>query len=146
MPESKNENRKAKTGETTAIKVKDFTDLDAWKVARKLRQIVYSLSNAFPAEERHVLTAQTRRAALSVTANLAEGYRRYSYQENSQYCRQSRASTYELRDHLSTAFDQGYISREVWLEADALARRVIQVLNGYIRSTQKLRRESERKQ
>ena len=86
-----------------------------------------------------MLTSQVRRAAISVTANLAEGYGRYSFQENSQFCRQSRASAYEVRDHLTTAFDQGYIRRPAWEETDKLARRVIQVVNGYIRATQSLR-------
>jgi four helix bundle protein len=89
------------------------------------------------------LTVQIRRAAISTTANLAEGYGRYSYQENSQFCRQSRASAYEVRDQLTTALDQGYISQIAWKDADNLARRVIQVLNGYIRATQRRRQETE---
>ncbi len=90
-----------------------------------------------------MLSAQIRRAAISVTANLAEGYGRYSYQENSQFCRQSRASAYEVRDHLTTALDQGFISAKAWEDANDLARRVIQVFNGYIRATQKRRKETQ---
>ncbi len=116
--------------------LKDFTDLDAWKLARKLRANVYALTKKFPPEERHVLVSQLRRAALSVTANIAEGFGRYSYQENLQFCRQARGSAYEIRDHLTSALDAGYLARVEWQEADALAQRVIQVLNGYLRSTQ----------
>jgi len=108
-------------------------DLQAWKLARELRMRVYEISKKFPPEERHVLTSQIRRAAVSVTANLAEGYGRYSYQENSQFCRQSRASAYELRDHLTTALDQEYVSKEIWLETESLARRVIQVVFARLR-------------
>ena len=143
MAESKIENRKTKNGPSAPNGIRDFTDLVAWKLARELRAGVYRLSAQFPTEERHILSAQIRRAAISVTANLAEGYGRYSYQKNSQFCRQSRASTYEVRDHLTTALDQGYISEIAWKEADNLTRRVIQVLNGYIRATQKRRKESE---
>jgi four helix bundle protein len=143
MAEAKIENRKTKSGPQPAMRVKDFTDLDAWKLARELRLAVYRLSRQFPTEERQILTAQIRRAAISTTANLAEGYGRYSYQENSQFCRQSRASAYEVRDHLTTALDQGYISQIAWKDADNLARRVIQVLNGYIRATQRRRQETE---
>jgi four helix bundle protein len=115
--------------------VKDFTDLVAWRLGRELRRSVYSLTRCFPAEEKYVLVAQMRRAAISVTANLAEGFGRFSYQENIQFCRQSRGSAFELRDHLVAALDEGHISRERWKQADTMAQRFIQVLNGYIRST-----------
>ena len=131
-----------KTGET-ATPIRDFTDLDAWRLSRELRQNVYVFARKFPAEERHVLRSQICRAAISITANLAEGYGRYSYQENTQFCRHSRPSAYEVRDHLTTALDQRYISDSEWKRADALARRVIQVLNGYIRATQKRHKTTE---
>lgn len=125
----------ARNSRVTQDKVKDFVDLDAWKLGRDFRKRVYTLTRGFPAEEKHVLTAQLRRAALSVTANIAEGFGRYSYQENLQYCRQARGSAYEARDHLTAALDAGYLSRDEWQDTDQLAQRVIQVLNGYIRST-----------
>jgi four helix bundle protein len=117
--------------------VKDFTDLDAWKLARELRRAVYAVTRKFPSEEKHVLTSQLRRAALSVTANIAEGFGRFSYRENIQFCRQARGSAFELRDHLTSALDAGYIALKEADEMGAAARRVIQVLNGYIRATQK---------
>ena len=140
MVESKSENRKTKTG-PTQTPIRDFTDVVVWKLARELRSTVYRLAKKFPPEERHALTAQIRRAAVSVTANLAEGYGRFSYQQNIQFCRHSRGSVYEVRDHLTTALDQGYISSADCKESDALARRVIQVVHGYIRSTQQLRKD-----
>ncbi len=121
-------------------RVKDFKDLEAWKQARELRKLAYGLAKRFPAEERYALGSQLRRASLSVTANIAEGFGRFSYRENIQYCRQARASAFELRDHLTTAYDAGYLSKKEGLAADALAQRVIQILNGYIRATR--RRES----
>jgi len=90
-----------------------------------------------------VLSSQLRRAAISITANIAEGFGRYSYQENIQFCRQARGSAFEVRDHLTTAFDQNYITPELYEKADALAQRVVQTLNGYIRSTRA--RQSEQK-
>ena len=125
----------------TAKPVKDFTDLEAWQLARELRKRVYEISQKFPTQERAVLTNEIRRAALSVTANIAEGFGRYSFQENLQYCRQARGSAYELRDHLTTALDAGYLSQQVWQAADQFAQRVIQVINGYIRSTQARKRQ-----
>ena len=125
--------------------VLDFKDLAAWKLARDLRKQIYEISRNFPSEEKYVLLPQLRRAAISVTANVAEGFGRYSYQENTQFCRHARGSAFEVRDHLTTALDAGYLSQKEWVAADALAQRVIQVLNGYIRSTQKLQRETKTK-
>jgi len=139
MRVAKLEKRNSKLGAVktqVAKSVKDFTDLAVWQLARELRKRAYDISQRFPAHEKSVLTSQLRRAALSVTANIAEGFGRYSYQENLQYCRQARGSAYELRDHLTTAFDAGYLSREQWQGMDEFAQRVIRVLNGYIRSTQ----------
>jgi len=106
---------------TVKRRVSDFTDLDTWKSARALRSRIYSMCARFPKQETYELCSQMRRAAVSVTANLAEGYGRFSYQENMQFCRQSRGSVYELRDHLTTALDAGYITREEYRETDRQA-------------------------
>jgi len=127
----------AKPSPMNAHPVRDFTDLDAWKLGRELRKTVYGITRRFPSEERHGLADQLRRAALSVTANVAEGFGRFSYRENIQFCRHARGSAFELRDHLTSALDAAYISSQEWKEIDAAAQRVIQVLNGYIRATQK---------
>jgi four helix bundle protein len=124
-------------------KVGDFTELRTWQAARKLRQEIYRLTKSFPEEERFGLVAQMRRAAVSVTANLAEGYGRFSYQENMQFCRQSRGSVYELRDHLTSALDAGYVSRDQHKRFDGMALDVVRLVNGYIRSTKKLKDEKE---
>src|SRR5690349_11413212 len=114
---------------TSSRAVTDFSDLQTWQMARDLRKDVYRVSSAFPKLETFALTSQVRRAAISVTANIAEGFGRYSYQENIQFCRQSRASAYELRDHLVTAADQGYISAEQFREMNEKALSVIKLLN-----------------
>lgn len=102
-----------------ASQIRNFEDLETWKFSRKLRSEFYRLVEAFPRDEAYGLVAQIRRAAVSVTANLAEGYSRYSYQENLQSCRQSRGSLYEVRDHLTTALDARYISREKYDDLDS---------------------------
>src|SRR5271168_4561412 len=97
---TKLETRNSKIAEPPPVgasPVKDFTDLDAWKLARQLRRAVYAVTRTLPSEERYVLSSQLRRAALSITANIAEGFGRYSYRENIQFCRQARGSAYEVR-------------------------------------------------
>lgn len=126
--------------------IRDFKDLDAWKLARGFRILIYGLLKKLPVEERYALNGQLRRAVQSIGANIAEGFGRYSYQENIQFCRQARGSAYEVRDHLVTAADANFISKAEYTEADSLAQRVIQVLNGYIRATAKRQTESRKSQ
>lgn len=136
---TKFENRNAKIeepGMRSPDSIRDFTDLQVWQLARELRQQVYALCAGFPPDERFALAQQLRRATISVTANIAEGFGRYSYQENIQFCRLARGSAYEVRDRLITATDQHYITADGHQRVQALALRVIQTLNGYIRSTQ----------
>jgi len=133
------ENSKAQLPPSASRKISDFTELETWKFARRFRAELYRLASTFPPDERFGLSAQVKRAAISVTANLAEGYGRYSYQENIQYCRQSRGSLYELRDHLTTALDAGYIPKEKYNELDATAVSAIRLVNGYIRATRNLK-------
>jgi four helix bundle protein len=124
--------------------VRDFKDLDAWKLAHTLRMLIYAFVKKLPVEERFALKSQLRRAVQSIGANIAEGFGRYSYQENIQFCRRARGSAYEVRDHLVTAADAKFISEIEYSEADTLAQRVIQVLNGYSRSTGKRQAESRK--
>jgi len=143
MPESKLEIRNSKLASCRGG-LKDFTDLKAWQLARELRQLVYKVVPKFPPGERHVLDAQLGRAAISVTAHIAEGFGRFSFQENIQFCRQARGSAFEVRDHLIAAHDAGHITRKEWEDIDALAQRAIQVLNGYIRSTRDLQQRKQK--
>ena len=115
--------------------VRDFTDLVVWQAARAFRRNIYLVCRGFPKQETFELGSQMRRAAVSVTANLAEGYGRFSYQENMQFCRQSRGSVYEIRDHLTTALDAAYITPEQYKQFDLQAISVIKLINGYLRST-----------
>jgi four helix bundle protein len=82
--------------------------------------------------ERYALGIQMRRAAISITANIAEGFGRQSWKENTRFCRISRGSAYELRDHLTTAFDQKYLSDEDFERLDHEIIIFIKQLNAYI--------------
>ena len=114
-------------------KIDHFRDIHAWKLARKLRIEVYGIVKKLPVEERFDLGSQMRRAAVSCTANIAEGYGRFHFQENIQFCRQSRGSMYETQDHLITCLDNGYVSQEKYDAAWTITEDAIKVLDGYIR-------------
>ena len=122
--------------------VRDFTDLVVWQAARAFRKNVYLVSRGFPKQETFELGSQMRRAAVSVTANLTEGYGRFSYQENMQFCRQSRGSVHEIRDHLTTALDAEYITPEQCKKLDLEAISVIKLINGYVRATKQRQLQS----
>jgi len=115
--------------------IKDFKDLDVWQVAREFRNEMYKVVCTLPEVEKYALGTQIRRAAISVTANIAEGLGRFGYQENAQFCRQARGSVFELRDHLTTCVDQQYLTAKEGQSLDVMAQRVAQILNGYLRST-----------
>jgi four helix bundle protein len=67
-----------------------FEELEVYKLAREFRKEIGKLIKKLPEVEKYNLKSQMRRAKLSVTNNIAEGYGRYHYQENIQFCRQSR--------------------------------------------------------
>jgi four helix bundle protein len=90
-----------------------------------------------PDEERFNLVSQMRRAATSVTNNIAEAHGRYHYQESIQFCRQSRGSVSELIDDLNICSDQSYCSAELIKELKEDAYRVIKLLNGCVAYLQK---------
>ena len=123
--------------------IKDFIDLKVGQAARELRGEIYTLARKLPELEEFGLANQLRRAAVSVTANIAEGFGRFSYQENVQFCRQARGSVYELRDHLTTCADETYLSSAEAKRLDTLCEQVLRILNGYVRSTLATKRSGD---
>ncbi len=118
--------------------IRSFEDLEVYKLARKLRNRIYELTKKLPNDEKYNLVDQMRRASLSLTSNIAEGYGRYHYQENIQYCRQARGSLNELMDQLMACGDFGYVDKETVETLLMEAREVRRYLNGYIKATMKL--------
>jgi four helix bundle protein len=113
---------------------KDFTSLDAWKKARVLKLSFYSeVIPALPSEEKYNLNVQIRKASVSVTANISEGYGRYHHQECIQFYRMARGSIYELKDHITTCFDLKFIDQRLFDNGIMLIEDVKKTLNGYIK-------------
>jgi four helix bundle protein len=114
-------------------KYNDFRDLEVWKKCREIRRKIWKICEGFPSEEIYRLTDQMIRASRSSTANIAEGYGRFHFQENIQFCRQARGSLYELIDHILVAEECEYIEQKLTEELiDEITNSII-VLNGYIR-------------
>jgi four helix bundle protein len=116
-------------------KIKSFTDLEAWKEGHKLVLMIYEATKQFPKEEIFGLINQLRRAAVSITSNIAEGFGRQTYKEKVQFYYQSRGSLTELKNQILVAKDIGYISRE---DFDGLVYQINiahQLLQGLITKT-----------
>ena len=109
-----------------------FQELEVWKSCRELRVIVWKIAKTFPSEEKYRLADQMIRASRSVTTQIAEGFGRFHFQENIQYCRVSRGSLYELIDHLTVALDSEYIDDKIFNEVYERIGRCLKLLNGYI--------------
>jgi four helix bundle protein len=113
-------------------KIYSFEELDVYKAARDLRKMIAKLIKTFPPEEKFRLTDQILRSSRSVTANIAEGFGRFHYQENIQFCRQARGSLNETLDHLLCALDEEYISNDDFIKFRNKIIVCQKILNGYI--------------
>ena len=120
---------------------KSFEDLEVYKAAREYRKKIYQIIKELPKEEKYNLAGQMRRAALSLTNNIAEGHGRYHFQENIQFCRVSRGSLMELIDDLNVCIDEKYFSIDYLEELKEEGYRVNKMLNGYIAYLKKRRDE-----
>ena len=123
-------------------KILSFEDLEVYKLAREFSRKVGELIKKLPSVEDYNLKGQMRRAKLSMTNNIAEGYGRYHFQENMQYCRQSRGSICELIDDFNECFDNDYIGEAYRDELKKDAYHLIKVLNGYVASLKRLKSKS----
>jgi len=112
--------------------IKTFEDLECWKKGTELRREICKVIKLYPSFEKFELVSQMRRASRSITHNIAEGYGRYHYQENAQFCRTARGSAYEILDQLITSLDEEYISKEKYEELRLMVVNCIKILNGYI--------------
>ena len=115
----------------------NFYDLEVWKNCRKYPNEIGKILKSFPAEEKFQLVDQLKRSSRSITANIAEGFGRFHYQENIQFCRQARGSLSETLDHLICAYDEELISKEILNNLKEQYELCFKILNGYISFLQK---------
>ena len=111
-----------------------FERFDAWKLAHQLALDVYEASDQWPRGERYELTAQVRRACLSVPANVAEGVAKRGPRELRRYLDIALGSLAELCYLLLFARDRGLMSEEDWSRLDEQRNRVGQLIWGLARS------------
>lgn len=93
-------------------KIQKFTDLVAWQEGHKLVLMIYKETKNFPPEEKYGLIDQMRRAVVSFTSNIAEGFSRKSSKEKNQFYSNAKGSLNELQNQLLIARNVGYLSKE----------------------------------
>lgn len=112
---------------------KKYTDLDVWKEARALVNLIYSVSKSFPKNEQFGLTNQIRRCAVSIPSNIADGYGRNHKKDSIQFSYIGRGSLYEAKTQLYPGFDLDYITKPALLDPLRQPETVRKLLNGLIR-------------
>jgi len=85
-----------------------FEDLVVWRKAHEFVTAIYALTHRFPQDELYDLVSQTRRAAISIPANIAEGFRKFSKPGKARYLNIARPSLEECRCYLILAEDLNY--------------------------------------
>jgi four helix bundle protein len=116
---------------------KTFENLEAYKAAREFRKEMYAVARRLPDAEKFGLASQVRRAAVSLTNNIAEGHGRYHYLDQIKFMLQARGSLEELIDDLNVCDDEKYLPTTEIQKLKQDGRRVSQLLGGYIRFLRK---------
>lgn len=116
-------------------KIETFTDLNVWREGHNLVIMIYRITKGFPREEMYSLVDQMRRAAASITANIAEGFGRHGYKEKVQFYYLSKGSLSELKNFILIAKDVGYLKKKHLDELVAQANLVDKLLQGFIKKS-----------
>jgi four helix bundle protein len=115
------------------VQDKGLESLQIWKDSLQLAvDICKNVIPLFPIDEKYALTAQIRRSSQSISANIAEGYGRYYYQEGIRYCYIARGSLEETKTHITIAYQLGYLPEQTFLSLKQCMDSIRKQINGYI--------------
>lgn len=113
--------------------IKDFKTLKVWQKANALEQEIGELVKGFPSYEQYRLTDQLVRAVRSIGANIAEGNTQLFIKRELFHANAALGSCGETRNHLLTAYQNNYISKEQYKILDEKFLEIIKMLYGYIK-------------
>ncbi len=116
-------------------KIRNFTDMYAWKDGHRLVLMIYECTRKFPREEIYGLVSQMRRAAVSVTSNLAEGFGHRTMPDKAQFYTITAGSLSELHNQLIIVRDLALISDVDFNTIQEQLIRTHKLVNGLISST-----------
>lgn len=111
-----------------------FEDLEVWQKSRQLTLYIYRLTKGFPAEERYGLISQMRRASISVSSNIAEGFARLHVKDKERFYVTASASLSELLSQLIVSKDLNYITHEELMAGKELLTDTRKYLLAFLRA------------
>ncbi len=111
---------------------KGYKELECYIQARLLRIFISELVKKIPTHEKFLLTAQIIDSSRSITRNIAEGYGRFTYTDTRNFFIIAQGSVTETMEHLSTAYDERYISEDELKTGETKCELVFKLINGYI--------------
>jgi four helix bundle protein len=115
------------------MSIQGLKKLQVWVRAKDYAVKIYKqVLPLLPSEEKWSLNQQLRRSSLSISANIAEGYGRFYYQDNVRFCYNARGSMEETLSHLIFAFEVNFIPGALYNELEKEGEEVEKMLNGYI--------------
>ena len=114
------------------MKISRFEDIQAWQATRELCCVVYALSGESQFAKDFGLRVQARRVAVSIMANISEGFDCHSNQEFIQFLYYALRSASELQSHFYVAQDQGYVMRSQFDEVYEGAGKVKHMIFDFI--------------
>jgi four helix bundle protein len=129
------EGRMRMTKEENSLKIRKFTDLKAWQVARQMVKEVYQATYTFPKEEQFGLVSQMKRAAVSIASNIAEGFRRDTMKDKLHFYVISHGSLTELQNQVILAHDLEFLDFQKFENLMEQCDRVDALIGGLIRAT-----------
>jgi len=110
-------------------KAQSFRDLIVWQKAHQVVLAIYKITRDFPAEERYGLMSQLRRSALSVPANIVEGFKRRGKKDYAHFINMAEGSLEETRYHILIAKDLGYIGEQDFRELSDYCAEISKILH-----------------
>lgn len=108
----------------------NFEKLEVWQDSRKLVKKIYLITSSFPDEEKFGLTSQLRRAAVSISSNIAEGNSRFSHKDKSHFTEIAYTSLMEVVNQLIIATDLNYINEDTLSKVKKLIELISRKLSG----------------
>ncbi len=135
MPVASNEQRAMSKEERQKASIRNFTDINAWQEAHRLYVAIHLATKTFPKDELFGLVSQIRRASLSVTSNIAEGFGRSSDPDKVHFYIMARGSLFEVQNQLIAAKDISYLKEDLFNKLIDQALMAQRILIGLINST-----------
>jgi four helix bundle protein len=117
-------------------RIERFEDIESWKKGRELRKAIYACSKIGPFARDFGLSDQIRRAAVSISSNIAEGFERGGNKEFIQFLSNAKGSCGEVRDQLYAALDESYISQQQFDQLSGQAVEIGRLLSGLMKYLQ----------